>query len=67
MHAARLLPADTASLPITLRHTLKSETKLAVYLAFITKVTLRLAVGQSVSQSWCRAPSGAIDQIFITV
>jgi hypothetical protein len=31
------------------------------------KVTLWLTVGQSVSQSWCRAPSGAHDQIFITV
>jgi hypothetical protein len=35
------------------------------------KVTLRLTVSQSVSQSvsksWCRAPSGAHDQIFITV
>jgi hypothetical protein len=30
------------------------------------KVTLRLTVSQSVSQSWCRAPSGAHDQIFIT-
>jgi hypothetical protein len=24
-------------------------------------------VGQSVSKSWCRAPSGAYDQIFIAV
>jgi hypothetical protein len=31
------------------------------------KVTLRLMVGQSVSQSWCQAQSGAHDQIFITV
>jgi hypothetical protein len=31
------------------------------------KVTLRLTVSQSVSKSWCRAPSGAHDQIFITV
>jgi hypothetical protein len=28
------------------------------------RVTLRLTVGQSVSNSWCRAPSGAHDQIF---
>jgi hypothetical protein len=33
----------------------------------VVKVTLRLTVGQSVSKSWCRAPSGADDQIFITV
>jgi hypothetical protein len=31
------------------------------------KVTLRLTVGQSVSKSWCRAPSGVHDQRFITV
>jgi hypothetical protein len=31
------------------------------------KVTLRLTDRQSVSKSWCRAPSGAHDQIFITV
>jgi hypothetical protein len=31
------------------------------------KVTLRPSVGQSVSNSWCRAQSGAHDQIFITV
>jgi hypothetical protein len=34
------------------------------------KITLRLMISQSVSQvskSWCRAPSGAHDQIFITV
>jgi hypothetical protein len=31
------------------------------------KVTLRLTVNQSVSQSWCRAPSGAHDQRFIIV
>jgi hypothetical protein len=31
------------------------------------KITLRLRASQSVSQSWCRAPSGAHDQIFITV
>jgi hypothetical protein len=31
------------------------------------KVTLRLAVSQSVSQSWCRSTSGAHGQIFITV
>jgi hypothetical protein len=31
------------------------------------KVTLRLMVSQSVSKSWCRAPSGAHDQIFFTV
>jgi hypothetical protein len=31
------------------------------------KVTLRLTVGQSVSKSWCRTPSGAHDQLFITV
>jgi hypothetical protein len=30
------------------------------------KVTLGLTVSQSVSKSWCRAPSGAYDQIFIT-
>jgi hypothetical protein len=29
------------------------------------RVTLRLTVGQSVSQSWCRAPSGTHDQILI--
>jgi hypothetical protein len=28
------------------------------------KVTLRLTAGQSVSKSWCRAPSGTHDQIF---
>jgi hypothetical protein len=31
------------------------------------KVTLRLTVSQSVCHSWCRAQSGAHDQIFITV
>jgi hypothetical protein len=35
------------------------------------RVTLRLTVSQSVSQSvclsWCRAPSGAHDQIFILI
>jgi hypothetical protein len=31
------------------------------------KVTLRLTVGQSVSRSWSRAPSGAHDQIFNTL
>jgi hypothetical protein len=31
------------------------------------KVTLRLTVSQSVSQSWCQDHSGAHDQIFITV
>jgi hypothetical protein len=31
------------------------------------KVTLRLTVGQSVSKSWCGAPSRARDQIFSTV
>jgi hypothetical protein len=31
------------------------------------KVTLRLTVNQSVTQSCCRAPSGAHDQIFITL
>jgi hypothetical protein len=31
------------------------------------QVTLRLMVSQSVSKSWCRAPSGSHDQIFITV
>jgi hypothetical protein len=31
------------------------------------KVTLRLTVSQSVSKSWCQNPSGAHDQIFITV
>jgi hypothetical protein len=31
------------------------------------KVTLRLMVGWSVSKPWCRAPSGAHNQIFITV
>jgi hypothetical protein len=31
------------------------------------KVTLRLTVSQSVSQTWCRAPYGADDQIFITL
>jgi hypothetical protein len=31
------------------------------------KATLRLTVSQSVSKSWYRAPSGAHDQIFITV
>jgi hypothetical protein len=30
------------------------------------QVILRLTVGQSVSKSWCRVPSGAHDQIFIT-
>jgi hypothetical protein len=29
------------------------------------RVTLQLAVSQSVGVSWCRAPSGAHDQIFI--
>jgi hypothetical protein len=32
-----------------------------------TKVTLRLTVSQSVSKSWCRAPSGPHDQIFIVL
>jgi hypothetical protein len=31
------------------------------------KVTLRMAVVQSVSKSWCRSPPGGHDQIFITV
>jgi hypothetical protein len=31
------------------------------------KVTLRLMVSQSVSKCWCRAPSGARDQIFVTL
>jgi hypothetical protein len=31
------------------------------------RVTLQLTVGQSVSPSWCRAQSGAHDQIFILV
>jgi hypothetical protein len=31
------------------------------------KVTLRLTISQSVSKYWCRAPSGAHGQIFITV
>jgi hypothetical protein len=29
------------------------------------RVTLRLTVGQSVSQYWCRAPSGTHDQILV--
>jgi hypothetical protein len=41
-----------------------SDTKLVIVKV---KVTLRLAVGQSVSKSWCRAPSGAHDQIFIAI
>jgi hypothetical protein len=45
----------------TLFYWLRFETNCKV------KVTLRLTVGQSVSKSWCRAPSGAHDQIFITV
>jgi hypothetical protein len=31
------------------------------------QVTLRLTVSQSVSKSWCQAPSGDHDQTFITV
>jgi hypothetical protein len=31
------------------------------------KVTLQMTVGQSISKFWCQAPSGAHDQIFITV
>jgi hypothetical protein len=31
------------------------------------KVTLLLTVSQSVSKSWCRAPYGGHDQVFITV
>jgi hypothetical protein len=31
------------------------------------RVTLRLTVSQSVCLSWCRAPSGAHDQILVTV
>jgi hypothetical protein len=42
-----------------LKSLLKSKVKV--------KVTLRLTVSQSVSKSWCQAPSGAHDQIFITV
>jgi hypothetical protein len=34
---------------------------------FKVKVTLRLTVGQSVSNSWCRAPSGPRDQIYIAL
>jgi hypothetical protein len=39
----------------------------AATLSSQVKVTLRLTVSQSVSKSWCRAPSGVHDQIFITV
>jgi hypothetical protein len=39
----------------------------SVFLCSQVKVTLRRTVSQSVSQSWCQAPSGAHDQIFITV
>jgi hypothetical protein len=31
------------------------------------RVTLQLTVGQSVTQSWCRAPFRAYDQIFVSV
>jgi hypothetical protein len=31
------------------------------------KITLRLTVSQSVSKSWCRAPSGTHDHVFITL
>jgi hypothetical protein len=46
---------------------LHSNDWLPDWLQLKVKVTLRLAVGQSVSKSWCRAPSGAHGQIFITV
>jgi hypothetical protein len=31
------------------------------------KVTLRLTISQSVYLSWCRAPAGAHDQMFLLV
>jgi hypothetical protein len=45
----------------------KFKLKIICYIKVKVKVTLRLTVSQSVSKSWYRAPSGAHDQIFITV
>jgi hypothetical protein len=41
----------------------EGRVRLQVKVKVKVKVTLRLMV----SQSWCKAPSGAHDQIFITV
>jgi hypothetical protein len=53
------LPPRTLSL--SLKHLNTALVKVKV------QVTLRLTVSQSVSKSSCRAPSGAHDQIFITL
>jgi hypothetical protein len=40
---------------------------ITVWLLVKVKVTLRLMVGYSVGMSWCQAPSGSHDQMFVTV
>jgi hypothetical protein len=62
-HTLQNLTANFWMSPHSLRNFVNSTVKVKVKV----KVTLRLTIGQSVSKSWCRAPSGAHDQIFITV
>jgi hypothetical protein len=52
--------------PCSLHYWLATVSQLTKF-KFKVKVTLRLTVSQSVSKSWCRAPSEAYDQIFITL
>jgi hypothetical protein len=52
---------------VLLQLTLSTTIELNSLFKVKVKVTLRLTVSQSVSKSWCRAPSGSHDQIFIIV
>jgi hypothetical protein len=73
---AQLCPQAIGSLFVTsydslgygggIRTRVHTELQLTTELVKV-KVTLRLTVSQSVSKSWCPAPSGAHDQIFVTV
>jgi hypothetical protein len=61
------LRSSTDSLPSLLSHPAATKISQLSSSHVKVKVTLRLTVSQSVSESWCRAPSGPHDQIFITV